>query len=182
MWNKHLQEVIDELVTTIKEMNPDKQTCVLTLVRQKLAALLPADDNRRLTTPLHKWILPPSNPQRVTQIPTPDQRVAQRVDNGIPTTDIPTPLTRVADAPAIMAAPNPTTKQSLWLTPWTHIRRKRNNIHGLVPPITRNNHCPVPAEPSPPTPALTRCMGTCSRPTSTPAAQTCMPHVRFVPI
>jgi hypothetical protein len=141
-------------------MNPDKQTRVLTLVRQKLATLLPTDNNCRLTSPLHKWILPPSDPQRVTQIPTPEQRVAQRVDNSIPTADVPTPLTRVTNAPAIMAAPNPTTKRSLWLTPQTHVRRTRNNIPGLVPPITRNNHCPVSVKPLPPTPAPTRRMGT----------------------
>ncbi len=37
MWNKHLQELIDELVTTLKEMPPEKQTSVLTLVEQKLS-------------------------------------------------------------------------------------------------------------------------------------------------
>ena len=38
MWNEHLQEVIDELVTTIKEMDPSKQARVLTLVKKKLAS------------------------------------------------------------------------------------------------------------------------------------------------
>jgi hypothetical protein len=128
MWNKHLQEAIDKLVTTIKEMNLDKQTHVLTFIRQKSATSLPMDDHRRLTSPLHEWILPPRNPQRVTRIPTPEQRVAQRVDNSIPPADVPTPLTRVTDALAIMVAPNPITKQSLWLTHRTYVRCTRNNI------------------------------------------------------
>jgi hypothetical protein len=43
MWNEHLQEVIDELVTTIKKMDPYKQARVLTLVKEKLAATQPLD-------------------------------------------------------------------------------------------------------------------------------------------
>jgi hypothetical protein len=35
MWNEHLQEVIDKLVTTLCEMPPEKWACVLTLVREK---------------------------------------------------------------------------------------------------------------------------------------------------
>jgi hypothetical protein len=37
MWNKHLQEVIMELVTTLNELPPKKQARVLTKVQQKLA-------------------------------------------------------------------------------------------------------------------------------------------------
>jgi hypothetical protein len=34
MWNERLQEVIDELVTTLKEITPEKCTRVLTLVKK----------------------------------------------------------------------------------------------------------------------------------------------------
>jgi hypothetical protein len=150
MWNKHLQEVIDELVTTIKEMDPSKQARVLTLVKKKLAASQSPDDQRTLTNPLHEWLLPPGDPQRVAQIPTMEQRVIQRVNKN--NTSIPTPLIRVTDAPAIMAAPNPTTKRTLRLTPQSHLRQTRKNIPGSVPPITRVNRRHVPIEPSTPTP------------------------------
>jgi hypothetical protein len=36
MWNEHLQEVIDELVTTLQEMPPEKHTRELTFVKKKL--------------------------------------------------------------------------------------------------------------------------------------------------
>jgi hypothetical protein len=71
MWNVHLQEVIDELVTTIKEMDPNKQARALTLVKEKLATMQPLDDQRTLTSPIHEWILPPGDPQRVAHIPPP---------------------------------------------------------------------------------------------------------------
>jgi hypothetical protein len=45
MWNEHLQEVIDKLVTTIKEMDPIKQQHILTLVTKKLAATQPMMSN-----------------------------------------------------------------------------------------------------------------------------------------
>jgi hypothetical protein len=69
MWNEHLQEVIDKLVTTIKEMNPIKQKRVLTLVKKKIAATQPMDVQRIPTSPLHEWILPASDPQTVARIP-----------------------------------------------------------------------------------------------------------------
>jgi hypothetical protein len=38
MWNKHFQEVITELVTTLNELPPKKRARVLTKVQQKLAS------------------------------------------------------------------------------------------------------------------------------------------------
>ncbi len=68
------------------------------------------DVQRILMSPLHEWILPACDPQRVARIPITEQRVTQRVGEDVPTTLLPTPLMCVTDAPAIMAAPNPTTK------------------------------------------------------------------------
>jgi hypothetical protein len=115
VWNEHLQEVIDKLVARIKEMDPSKQARVLTLVKKKLTASQSPNDQHTLTNPLHEWLLPPGDPQRVARIPTMEQRVTQRVKEN--NTSIPTPLIHVTDAPAIMAAPNPTTKRTLRLTP-----------------------------------------------------------------
>ncbi len=36
MWNKHLHEVIDKLMTTLKDMSPKKQARILTLVKKKI--------------------------------------------------------------------------------------------------------------------------------------------------
>jgi hypothetical protein len=172
MWNEHLQEVIDELVTTIKEMDPNKQARVLTLFKEKLATTQPLNDQRTLMSPIHEWILPPGDPQRVARIPPPEQRVTQRVGKDAPVTPVITPLMRVTNAPVIMAAPNSTTKQALKLTPWSHMQRTWSNIPGSVPPIVRSNQLPVPAKPSPPTIVPTRRMSTRSRPSSTPIAPT----------
>jgi hypothetical protein len=162
MWNEHLQEVIDELVTTIKEMNPNKQAHVLTLVKEKLATMQPLLDQCTLTSPIHEWILPPGDPQRVARVPPPEQRVTQRVGKDAPATPVIMPLTHVTNAPAIMAVPNPTTKQTLKLTPQSPAQQTQSNIPGLVPPITRSKRLPVPAKPLPPTIVPTRCMSTCS--------------------
>ncbi len=79
MWNEHLQEVIDEFITTIHEMPPEKQNKVVTLVKQKLASHQLDKHNRTLTNPLQHWILPPGDLQRAPYIPPPEQRVEQRV-------------------------------------------------------------------------------------------------------
>jgi hypothetical protein len=54
MWNEHLQEVIDELDTTLQEMPSKKQVRVISLVQRKLTS---ADNNskvtRTLTNPNH---------------------------------------------------------------------------------------------------------------------------------
>ncbi len=46
-------------------------------------------------------------------------------------------LRRMSNAPPIMKAPNPTTKQALKLTKQVHPQLTRNNVPRTVPPITR---------------------------------------------
>ncbi len=154
LWNKHLQEVINKLVTTIREMPPEKQMKVVTLVKQKLASHHLDDTTCTLTNPLHHWILPPGNLQRVPYIPPPEQRVEQRVSNT--TMDVappPPPLMQIMDAPPIMAAPNPTMNRTLRLTKQTHSRVTSNNVPGSVPQITQGvQRCLAPVLPPTPTP------------------------------
>jgi hypothetical protein len=70
MWNKHLQEVISKLVTTLQELPPEKQARVISLVQRKLTS---ADNNsdatRTLTNPNRYWMLPPGNLQQLPYIP-----------------------------------------------------------------------------------------------------------------
>jgi hypothetical protein len=137
MWNEHLQEVIDELVTTIREMPPEKQNKVVTLVKQKLASHESDKHNCTLTNTLHHWILPPGDLQRAPYVPLPEQRVEQRVkDTNNQDALPPQPLMRITNAPPIMTAPNPTTTRTLRLTKRTHPRVTRNNTLGSVPKIT----------------------------------------------
>ncbi len=103
LWKKQLQEVIDRLIITIREMPPEKQTKVVTLIKQKLASHRLDNTTCTLTNPLHHWILPPSNLQRVPYIPPPEQKAEQRVSNTA--TDVappPPPPMRIIDAPPIM--------------------------------------------------------------------------------
>jgi hypothetical protein len=81
LWNEHLQEVIDELITTVCKMQPEKQTRVITLVQPKLASHHKDGTTRTLTNPLYHWILPPGNLQRVPYVPLPEQTVEQRVSD-----------------------------------------------------------------------------------------------------
>jgi hypothetical protein len=79
MWNEHLQEVIDELVTILCEMPPTKCAWVITLVQQKLASKhINTETQCTLTNPIHEWLLPPGDPQWVPYVPPPEQRVEQR--------------------------------------------------------------------------------------------------------
>ncbi len=111
-----------------------------------------------------------------------EQRVEQRVNT--PTLPITMPLTRITDAPAIITAPNPTTKRVLKSTPWTHLHQTQNNISGSVPLIvpTQSQH-PVPTVPMQtltPAPPL-RCSKQ-SRNNTNPLVPTCIPQVRSIPI
>ncbi len=125
MWNKHLQVVIDELVTMLHEPPPEKRGRVLKLVTNKLATWLLTGPPRSLTHTNHKWLLPSADPQLMPYIPFPEQRVEQRVIRGEVQRDnvhnYPHPvLIRITNAPPILAAPNLTTKQALKLTKRTH--------------------------------------------------------------
>jgi hypothetical protein len=124
-WNKNLQEVINELVSTIKDMPEDKQRQVLTLVKQKLATLA-FDNDRCITNPIHEWLLPPGDIQPLPRRIATTQRVEHRVEQPATQRVSPTPLTatipitRITTAPPIMSAPNPTAKRTLKTTLRTH--------------------------------------------------------------
>jgi hypothetical protein len=102
-----------------------------------------------------------------------EQRVEHRVDDATP----PNAIRRVTDAPPIMAAPNPTTKQVLKLTRWTHSCTMQNNTPGSVPSITniRTNQGPFPIPNPAPLPAPTRQ----SLRHQTPVTPINNPHLRF---
>jgi hypothetical protein len=53
MWNMHLQEVSNELVTTLQEMPAGKQSGVLLDIKSKLALTNPTY-KQTLTCPMHK--------------------------------------------------------------------------------------------------------------------------------
>jgi hypothetical protein len=140
MWNKHLQEVINELITTLYKLPPEKCARVISLIQDKLSTHTTIDDTRTLMHPMHNWLLPPANIQRAPYILLPEQRVEKRVNTSDKQrvehfTKLPV-LTRITDAPHIMAAPNTTQKRTLKLTKWTHSRRTKNNVPGSVPLIT----------------------------------------------
>ncbi len=186
LWNKHLQEVIDELATTPGEMPPSKRARVMTLVKQKLTPPSPPKDKRVLTNPNNEWIVPQGDLQCTPYIPPVIKRAEQRVSDietqrMVPTVPTPTAIQCITNAPSIMAAPNPTTKRQLKLTKCTHVRRMQNNIPGSVPLITNIAQISGDLHPIP-----TRMTATCWSPrTHTPSAQlalTCIPHVRFRPV
>jgi hypothetical protein len=58
MWNEHLNKVVDELVTTLHEMTPNKRAHVLTKLLNKIDANSRDPEARTLTAPIHHWTLP----------------------------------------------------------------------------------------------------------------------------
>jgi hypothetical protein len=149
----HLQELTNEMVSTLGAMTPAKQRRVLTLVRRKLSdeVICPGGPTF-LTSPCHAWILPEGNEQQMPQAVAPmrdQQRVVTSGEQRVgPTHEIISieDLRQMSDAPPIMNAPNPTTKWALKLTKRVHPRLTLNNIPGTVPPIT-----PAPPRRPPPT-------------------------------
>jgi hypothetical protein len=138
-----MQELTNEVVSTLKNMTPEKQRRVLTLIQAKLAdTTVHPEGPAFLSSPCHAWILPEDDLQRVPQIRTPtqeQQRVAPSAEQRVGTTTGITEiqdLCRMSDAPPIMNAPNPTTKRALKTTKRVHWRLTRNNVPGTVPPIT----------------------------------------------
>jgi hypothetical protein len=153
MWNKHLQEVINKLVTTLHKLLPEKHARVLFLFQDKLSTHTTIDHTCTLTHPTHDWLLPPTDIQRAPYIPPPQQRVEQRVNTFGKQrverfTKIPF-LIRITDAPPIMAAPNPTQKRTLKLTKQTYSKRTWNNVPGSVPLITPTAPCCLAPIPTP---------------------------------
>jgi hypothetical protein len=139
----HIQELTQEVVSTLKNMTPEKQQRVLTLFQAKLAdTTVHPEGPAFLSSPCHAWILPDDDFQRLPQLRTPtqeQQRVALSAEQRVGTTPDITAiqdLRRMSDAPPIMNAPNPTTKQALKSTKRFHRRTTRKNIPGTVPPIT----------------------------------------------
>jgi hypothetical protein len=149
MWNEHLQEVIDKLVTTLHKLPPKKRTHIMSCDMAKLSAPPPVAQLRPLTYPSHKWLLPPADIQLTPYVPPSQQSVEQRVEqtentpnenqvqdqNNVPI------LTRINDAPPIMNPPNPTQKCTLKLSKRMHSRQTRNNIPGSVTQITPTAPC-----------------------------------------
>jgi hypothetical protein len=72
MWNEHLQEVIDELVTMLHELPWEKRGRVLKLLTNKLATQPVTGPPCSLTHTNQKWLLPPADPQLTPYIPLPE--------------------------------------------------------------------------------------------------------------
>ncbi len=113
----HMQELTNEVVSTLKNMTAEKQRRVLTLFKLKLSGTTVQPEGPAfLTSPCHAWILPEEDFQRVPQlrVPTQDQqRVTPSAEQRVGTTpDTATlqGLCQMSSAPPIMNAPNPTTK------------------------------------------------------------------------
>lgn len=119
---------------------------VLTLLNAKLA-----NHNNPPSSDIatHEWMLPDDDPQRLPPMLY-NAAGEQRVAHTLPEQRVPTPssLHRITNAPPIMAAPNPTNKWMIKMTPRSHVRVTRNNIPGSVPAIRRQAPvCPNPAPP-----------------------------------
>jgi hypothetical protein len=136
MWNEHLQEVINELITMLHKLPPDKRIPIMSRIMAKLSAPLVSAEPRQLTYPKHEWLLSRADVQLNPYMPLPvewmvpigEQRVEQRVEQMVePTVDIPANVPifqRITNAPPIMNAPNPTQKCKLKLTKHTHSQRR----------------------------------------------------------
>jgi hypothetical protein len=186
LWNGHLQEVIDELVTTLGEMPPSKRAPVMVLVKQTLMAPSPPKDKRILTNPNHEWIIPPGDLQRTPYIPPVIKWAEHRASDietqrMAPTVPTPTAIQRITNTPPIMAASNPTMKRQLKLTKHTHVRRTQNNIPGSVPLITNIMRRSGDLHPIP-TCATATHWSPRTHTRSAQLAPTCIPCVRFSPI
>jgi hypothetical protein len=134
MWNKHLQEVINKLVTRLHELPPEKRLRIMSPVTAKLSAPYESIEQHSLTYPGHEWLLPQADIHLAAYVLPPkqrvDQSVKQRVDTNVHT------FQWITNTPPIMNTPNPTQKCSLKLTKRTHGQRTWNNLLGSVPPIT----------------------------------------------
>jgi hypothetical protein len=79
LWNEHLQEMTDELVTTLKELPGPKRSGVLDNIESRLEINDAQTTNRTLTSHTHEWLLPQGDLQRLPIVAHPEQRVEQRV-------------------------------------------------------------------------------------------------------
>ena len=176
LWNEHLQEVVDELVTTLHEMKPNKRKGVLTDIINKLDTSCRDHDKRTITAPAHQWMLPEGDIQHHPYIP-PAPSDEQRVDEAMEEQRVERSVTRITNAPPIINAPNPTAPRQLKKTARTHSRITRNNIPGSTPHIINSRkHRSIedPMTPDKPTISPRRSKRNIS--TTTP------PKVQFIPI
>ncbi len=176
IWNEHLQEVSEELVTRLHDLPVKKCVLVFSDINNKLSIGAQSKDKQQLTSLNHKWILSPSDLQRVPSVITPEERVDQRVDTTTHPPFVPA-LQRLTDAPPIMVASNPTTRCVLKLTRRTHSRHTQNNTPGSIPAVTQAPSArqqvltSLTAAPIPPTPR-------CSPHPTTPSTATRIPRVQ----
>ncbi len=182
MWNKHLQEVINELVTTLNKLPLAKQTHILTKVQQWIVSPMRDHNGRALTHKSNDWLLPPGDIQHQQCISLPEQRVEQRVTEDtmdhVPDQRMPTPIPQITDTPAIMTASNPTAPRHFKNTKRKHLWTTCNNIPGSVPPIVNTaNQRPIMVDPTPIPVVLPA-----QQSPRTPVLNTCIPRLRFVPI
>jgi hypothetical protein len=180
LWKKHLQEVIDELITTLKELPGPKRSGVLDNIKSRLEINDAQLTKRTLTSHTDEWLLPQGDLQRVPIAAHPEQRVEQRV-TPVHHADAP-PLQGITGAPPIMAAPNPTARHTLKLTTQTHSRQTRNKNPGSVPELTSS-----PSAQRPLPDFIPAAMQMSQTPRQSPRTHTqsilqmpgCIPRVRF---
>jgi hypothetical protein len=136
LWNEHLQEVLDELVTTLQEMKPNKRTRVLTKLINIIDTSSRDQDARTITVPAHNWMLPEGDIQRHPYVQPSTPPAEQRVDADMKEQRVAHPMWRITDAPPIITAPNPTDPRQLKKTARTHSRLTCHNIPRSTPPIS----------------------------------------------
>jgi hypothetical protein len=156
MWNKHLQEVTDKLITTLKELPVPKRPGVFENIKSRLAIDTLQATKKILTSHTHEWLFPLGELQRMPILTHPEQRVEQRVTPNHHANAA--PLQRITEAPPIKAAPNLTAKWILKKAKRMHSQHTRNNIPDSVLAIT---HGPSVRRPLPaPTPSPIEAMQT----------------------
>jgi hypothetical protein len=118
VWNKHLQEVIDKIVTMIHKLLPEKCLRIMSCATAEFSALYESIEQCSLAYPGHEWLLLQADVRLALYMTPPKQRVdqslKQRVDTNFHT------FQRIIGAPSIMNAQNPTHKCSLNLTKRMH--------------------------------------------------------------
>lgn len=146
---EHLRGLTNKMVATLKTMTEAKQWKVLTLLNAKLANHNNPPSSDIATHPLHEWMLPDDDPQRLPPMLY-NAAGEQRVAHTLPEQRVPMPssLRRITNAPPIMAAPNPTNKRMIKMTLRSHVRVTCNNIPDSVPAI--RHQAPVCPNPAPP--------------------------------
>ena len=153
LWNKHLQEVINELVMTLQEMKPNKRARVLIKIINRIDTSSRDHEARTITAPAHQWMLPEGDIQQHPYVP-PAPSVEQRVDEDMEEQRVAHLMMRITDAPPIITAPNSTAPRQLKKTMRTHSRLRRHNIPGSTPQIINiGKRCCIeaPKTPAPPT-------------------------------